>query len=163
MLPLQARSAATCADPSLAVPFVAAFLNTPGATAHAIQPRIVFVHLDSVDAEQWQIQGELFLAWDSPQQFTVPLYQLATAGSKDFTYAIPVDGVTPPTVSGFTTGGIVGYVYATQECGSVPLLAAFQPTVGDHWFTTSVAEHNSLLSLGWADAGTVAFVLPLNS
>ena len=44
----------------------------------------------------------------------------------------------------------------------MPLLAAFQAAAGDHWYTTDPVEHSNLLSLGWTDAGIIAYVLPLS-
>ncbi|KAF8963117.1 hypothetical protein BDZ97DRAFT_2017624 [Flammula alnicola] len=140
----QRRAANTCADPTLADVFVEAF--NPSLTAHVIR-----------------IQGEVFRAWQTAQDFmiTVPIYQLYDPTIQDYIFLTSTNS-NPPIAGGYETGGIIGYVYSTQVCGSVPLLVAFQASAGDHWYTTSASEHSSLLADGWTDAGVAAFVLPLN-
>ncbi|KDR77653.1 hypothetical protein GALMADRAFT_37148, partial [Galerina marginata CBS 339.88] len=78
---------------------------------------------------------------------------------EDAILLLSTDG-NPPAASGFTVQTIIGYVYASQVCGSVPLLGAFQQTAGDHWYTTDPGEHSSLLASGWTDAGIAGYVLP---
>ena len=112
----------------------------------------------------WGYQGPSFLAWDSPQEFTVPFYQLGVNGGDDFIFLPAVNG-TPPTVPGFTTWQVVvGYAYATQVCGSVPLFSVVSASGTDHWWTSSQANHAEILASGdgWVDGGIPFYVLPLN-
>ncbi|KJA20651.1 hypothetical protein HYPSUDRAFT_68376 [Hypholoma sublateritium FD-334 SS-4] len=156
------REAETCADPSLATLYIAAF--SPTRIAHLIRTPAVMVSTDTLNGntDNWQFQGPSFLAWLSPQEFTVPFYQLAANNGDDFLFLPAVNG-TPPTVAGFTNQAIVGYAYSTQVCGSVPLLAASNAGATDHWWTTSQSSHDELLAseLGWVDAGIPFYVLPL--
>ncbi|PPQ72094.1 hypothetical protein CVT26_006872 [Gymnopilus dilepis] len=153
------RDANTCADPTLAEVWLQAY--SPSQKAHAIDEAADFATAVDNGAD-WQIQKAEFIAWKTPQEFTVPLYVLNNPTTQDFIYIMSTDG-TVPQASGFNTQGIVGYVYPTQTCGSVPLFALFQDTFGDHWHTTSVPERESFIRTGWIDSGTVAFVLPLPS
>ena len=153
----QARTEQTCADPSLTSVFVDAF--SPSRSGHNLRPRWVFVVIDSI-GNDWQIQGDIFLGWETPQNFTVPFYQLFNSVLNDFVYLPSVNGAVP-TASGYVSQGIVGYAYSTQVCGSVPLLSVFQSSTGDHWYTTDQQEHDMMVANGWIDEGTAFFVLPL--
>ncbi|PPQ88807.1 hypothetical protein CVT26_012653, partial [Gymnopilus dilepis] len=99
------RTADTCADPSLAVTYVEAFLASPASSAHALSPRSVFVNLDTTLGNEWQIQGEVFRAWTTAQDFTIPVYQLISPSLVDWLYVASPNG-NPPTVTGYNTGGI---------------------------------------------------------
>ena len=131
--------------------------------AHIISPitRVVDVNSDSSTSRgDWQIQSDAFLVWQAEQPYTTALYEFFNSDIKDYTYLIAKD-YTPPTLTGYKSQGIVGYVYATEVCGSVPILSAFKTSSGDHWYTTSKADHQSLLDKGWVDKGTIAYALPL--
>ncbi|KIJ48855.1 hypothetical protein M422DRAFT_247220 [Sphaerobolus stellatus SS14] len=155
----QRRAADTCADPTLADVWVGAY--SPSQTAHVIRATWAFVVNIAIGGD-WQIQGPVFRAWETPQEFTVPLYQLSKPDGSDFLFLPSTDG-NPPTVAGFENSGITGYVYATQVCGSVPLLVAANAATTDHWYTTNALQHSLLVADGWTDAGVAAFVLPLTS
>lgn len=163
---LQRRAADACGDPSASVVFVQG-LN-PGTTAHALRPRWVFVASDT-GGSPFAIQGEIFRAWDlqTAQPGTVPFYQLqppAPGGGTDIIYLPQMNGGFP-SAPGFGTAAatdIVGYAYPTQICNSIPLFVVYQPTFTYHWYTTSTAERNSLITNVWVDGGVVAFVLPVN-
>lgn len=110
-------------------------------------------------------QGEVFLGFpiQDPQNFTTPLYRLSDIATTDWIFAVGTDG-NPPSVPGFAVKAIIGYVYSTQVCGSVPLLAAFNAAAGGHYYTTKVNDHAELITLaGWVDAGIAAYVLPLSA
>lgn len=159
---IKARAANTCADPTIVTTFVQAF--DAGRTTHLLGPRWVFVNADkpTTGAGEWVIQGAIFRAWQAQQDFTVPMYTFFNPTTTDYVSVISTDGNPPPVPSGFTQPqGIRAYVYPTQVCGSVPLFALFQQSAGDHWYTTDTDERSSLISLGWSDAGTLAYVLPL--
>ncbi|PPQ69460.1 hypothetical protein CVT26_002870 [Gymnopilus dilepis] len=102
----QARTEQTCADPSLTSVFVDAF--SPSRSGHNLRPRWVFVVIDSI-GNDWQIQGDIFLGWETPQNFTVPFYQLFNSALNDFVYLPSVNGAVP-TASGYVSQGIVGQV-----------------------------------------------------
>ncbi|KAF8873669.1 hypothetical protein CPB84DRAFT_1798215, partial [Gymnopilus junonius] len=153
------RNANTCADPSLAEIFTQAY--SPSQKAHAVDVIEDFATADD-NGVDWQIQKETFIAWKTEQEFTVPLYVLNNPTTQDFIYIMSTDG-TVPTASGFVVGGIVGHVYSTQICGSVPLFILFQDVFGDHWHTTSAVERDGFVRSGWIDSGIAAYVLPLSS
>uniref|UniRef100_A0A8H8CGC8 DUF5648 domain-containing protein n=1 Tax=Psilocybe cubensis TaxID=181762 RepID=A0A8H8CGC8_PSICU len=157
----QGRGAQTCADPSLSVTFFAGYSMQN--TFHVVAPRWLFVNQHSLGGADWQLQGALFRAWQTPQDFTFPMYRLFNPVTTDWIIALSTDG-TVPVVSGFDNADteLFGYAYSTQVCGSVPLIGASLQSKGDHWYTIDTNEHSSLLAAGWVDAGTVAFVLPLN-
>ncbi|KAF8968604.1 hypothetical protein BDZ97DRAFT_1799249 [Flammula alnicola] len=157
---LQQRSANACADPSIAVTYIQAFSQT--IKAHTLDDRIQFVNADTVQGD-WAFQGEAFLAWTTPQDFTIPLYRFLTQTNQDYLFTISTDS-NPPTVPGFNFDAIVGYVYSSQVCGSVPLLGAWNQKFGDHYYTTDADDHSALLAVGgWVDAGITAYVLPSSS
>ncbi len=119
------------------------------------------------NTDNWQFQGPSFLAWITPQEFTVPFYQLtspATGAKSDFIF-LPAVNSSAPTAPGFSVQGIVGYAYSTQICGSVPLLLAVNTGATDSWWTTSQADYDLLLetNTGWSDAGIAFYVLPLGT
>ena len=159
---LQVREAQTCADPSLATTYISAF--SPPRVAHVIRTSTDMISVDSSNgaAEVWQFQGPAFLAWLTPQEFTIPFYQLADLPSQNNFIFLPQINGSAPTVPGFATQIIAGYVYATQICGSVPLFSASNDAASDHWWTTSQSDHDALIAsgTGWVDAGIVFYVLP---
>jgi len=157
-LTIERRKAETCADPTIALVYVEAY--SPSLIAHDIFPLYVFVHADSVGGSDWFIQNQLFCGWTSAQAFTIPLYQLVNPTTNDYMFLTSTTG-SAPVVAGYTSSGVVSWVYSTQVCGSVPLYAAFEVAVGDHWYTTSAISHSALLASGWVDAGIPAYVLPL--
>ncbi|PPQ81583.1 hypothetical protein CVT25_013422 [Psilocybe cyanescens] len=155
----QRRSAETCADPSLTVVWSEAY--SAADTAHVVSPRWLLTSQRSGGAD-WELQGDMFLAWQTPQEFTTPFYRLFNPTTTDWITAISTNGAAP-VVQGFGDATIIGYAYSTQVCGSVPLLGASLASKGDHYYTTSTNDHASLLANGWVDAGIAAFVLPLSS
>ncbi|MBK6916037.1 MAG: hypothetical protein IPH07_01425 [Deltaproteobacteria bacterium] len=55
--------------------------------------------------------------------------------------------------------GVMGYIGQVALPGSTPLLRSYNPANGDHFFTTSQAEHdNTVDALGFVDEGTVGYV-----
>ncbi|KAF8153954.1 hypothetical protein B0H34DRAFT_71826 [Crassisporium funariophilum] len=156
----QRRATNTCADPTTAETFLAGY--SPSYQAHLLRVRWAFVYADSAGTWDFQIQGEIFRAWQTPQDSTVPFYRLYNPTTLDFVFLISKT-TNPPTATGFVEPQIVGYVYPTQICGSVPLYVVAQPAYSDHWYTTAVRERDDLVSSGWVDQGISAYVLPLNS
>ena len=132
---------------------------SPSQRAHIVQRASVFINENTIGAD-WQVQEDAFLAWGTPQQFTIPLYAYFNPTTFDYVYIASGNGA-PPSPAGFSLVGPVAYVYGSQECGSVPLFVVFQDVAGDHFLTTSTAQRDELIALGWIDSGVVAFVLPL--
>ncbi|KAF8870427.1 hypothetical protein CPB84DRAFT_1968115 [Gymnopilus junonius] len=156
---LEGRTANTCADPGLALPFRQWFSISQ--KAHVLDQTIAIVNANTAGGD-WTWQADSFLAWGGPQEFVFPLYVFFNPTTADNLYVLSSDG-TVPSVSGTIPAGIVAYVYATQVCGSVPLFSVAQEGVGDHWYTTSNAERDALTSVGWVSEGVIAFVLPIQS
>ncbi|KAI0759159.1 hypothetical protein BC629DRAFT_1549956 [Irpex lacteus] len=82
---------------------------------------------------------------------TVPLYRVHR-GTKHL-YTIDLNEV-----QGGQGHGLVGYVHATKQPGTVPLYRIFNPRTDAHLFTTNVNEKESLLKVGWADEGVTCYV-----
>lgn len=60
---------------------------------------------------------------------------------------------------GQTVEGTMGYVASTQIGDSRPLYRSFRGQNGDHFYTTSLAEHNNAIaSSGYADEGVACYV-----
>ncbi len=165
LLLLQAREAQTCADPSLTTTYISAF--SPNRVAHVIRTSTDMISVDTSTgtSEVWQFQGPAFLAWSTPQEFTVPFYQLANTPTQNNFVFLPQINGSAPTFPGFTTQIIAGYAYSTQICGSVPLFSASNDAASDHWWTTSQSDHDALIAsgTGWVDAGIVFYVLPFGA
>lgn len=156
----QQRADDACADPSLAVTFVQAYSTT--LTSHNVNYRADFVQADTIGTIDWQIQGEIFRAWKTPQPGTVSLYRMSIDTlASDVILAVSTT-VNPPVVPGFPTNfGVVAYVYPTQVCGSVPLYQLGFSAKTDHWYTTDASERDALVGFGWTNQGVIAYVLPL--
>ncbi|KDR68080.1 hypothetical protein GALMADRAFT_78958 [Galerina marginata CBS 339.88] len=151
------RTTDTCGDPSVAEVFYEGF--SPSHTTHVLESHSAFVNADAIDAD-WQLQRGEFLAWKTPQTGTLPFYRLQSASANDFVFVISTTG-SPPVVSGFATApAIIGYVYPTQICDSVPLFTLFLPSATDHYYTIDATERQELISFGWTDQGIAAYVLP---
>ncbi|KAF5326779.1 hypothetical protein D9619_003886 [Psilocybe cf. subviscida] len=152
------RTESTCADSSIARTLFVAFSGAR--LAHFLHFHSVFVSSDSAEAAGpplWSFQGPVGKAWKTQQPSTVPLFSLAKPSGNDFLLGIGSDAQTPPIVSGFGNNGLVGWVYGTAVCGSVPLLSAALATQSDHYWTTDADEHADLLARGWTDGGIVAY------
>ncbi|KDR69047.1 hypothetical protein GALMADRAFT_1353024 [Galerina marginata CBS 339.88] len=160
-LSVERRTANTCGDPSTSEIYYEAF--SPSRTAHLLQRHSAFVSDDSVLGEDFQIQAASFRAWRTQQTGTSPLYRLAAAGSPppDYVFAVSTDA-NPSTVSGFATAPfIIGYVYATQICDSIPLYVVSVSSSRDHYYTVDADERDELVNDGWTDQGIAAYVLPV--
>lgn len=137
----------------------------PGLDVHALDWISFWENYNTVhSAVAYNDIRPAFPAWPTQQESTVPLFQLATADASQIIYRTGADAATPPVVNGFGSFiKLLGWVYPSQVCGSVPLLSAVQAAHTDHYFTTNPFEHSGLLALGWTDGGVVAYVMPLNS
>ncbi|KAG6917753.1 hypothetical protein DXG01_001291 [Tephrocybe rancida] len=153
------RAADTCADPSLTVVYVEAYSHA--SSLHLLQRRAYYIAQNTAANTAWEIQEEAFRAWKDPQNFTFPLYQLYDAPAGDWVPVLSTTG-SAPVVAGYSTE-ILGYAYSTPVCGSMPLVALAQTTIGDRYFTTDPDERDMLVtSFGWVNQGIVAYVLPVD-
>ena len=41
---------------------------------------------------------------------------------------------------GYVSEGVAGYCFASQRCGTVPLYRYWNPSIGDHFYTTNIEE-----------------------
>jgi len=165
-MPIQeSRSADTCVDPSTAITFIQELSSTQDAFALSTEAGWA-AGIIAAPTSGYFYEGKVFLGWDTqdPQGFTTPLYLLVNPTTTDYIAVLAVNG-NPPAVAGFTDViGVIGYVYSTQVCGSVPLLGAANAAAGSHYYTTQVNDHAQLIThAGWADAGIAAYVLPLSA
>ena len=163
-LVLETREANTCADSSIADLVVQSY--SPSGVAHILDFVGGIVATNTQFGTDWQIQSQSFRAWSTAQPFTSPLFRMVANTGVDYRYTVGEDINTPPVPpAGWTLDTIDGvafaYVYATQACGSVPLMGVSFPAAEDHWYTTNVRERDDFVSAGWVDEGVVAFVLPL--
>ncbi|KAF9481325.1 hypothetical protein BDN70DRAFT_919913 [Pholiota conissans] len=154
------RAADTCADPSLVIPFVQAF--NPGQAAYrTLSVSTYTASITFASNSGWVYQGEEFLAWPTPQDFTSPFYNLFNPTTTDHMIVLSTDGSVPSAPGYEQLDGIVGYAYATQVCSSVPLLEAVY-SGGSHYYTTDPIVHSQLLlQPGWTNGAIKAYVLPL--
>ncbi|KDR69708.1 hypothetical protein GALMADRAFT_145414 [Galerina marginata CBS 339.88] len=159
---VESRAANTCGDPTEATTYYTAFsLNAD--RVHGIDTKAAFADANT-RGTAWETDSPVFVGWTAPGQLnTVPLYAFGRIGTVDFVYIISTNGNPPPTPSGFNPiGQVIGYVYPTQICGSVPLYGASLASPADHWYTTQLNEHNEIISRGWTDLGIIAYVLPVD-
>lgn len=100
------RSTETCADPSLAEIIFESF--RPDWTIHVLSHR--WAYEDSNTRSKAIIWGDIhpeFRAWPTQQNFTVPLFQMASTDGTQYIYRLGTDAQTPPVVSGFPTAGVL--------------------------------------------------------
>lgn len=91
----------------------------------------------------------------------MPLFALVNADGTDYISLTGVDAATPPVISGFRSIGVVAWVYANPQCGSIPLYSVANPAFTDHYYTVDISDRDNLVLNGWIDGGIVAYVLPL--
>lgn len=130
---------------------------------HFLNFLFTFVHVDTfLGTAFWPLQGDAFRAWATQQPYTVLLFRLGMSNLEENVFVTRSDAKTPPVITGFNPDvTAVARVYNAQVCGSVPLMSAVYEPLTDHCYTMDFNKHADLLSLGWADSGVVAFVLPL--
>ncbi|KAJ7581111.1 hypothetical protein C8J56DRAFT_959124 [Mycena floridula] len=61
---------------------------------------------------------------------------------------------------GYTTENSAGKIFTTKELGTIPFYRLWNPTVKDHFYTTSATERDSAASGGYTEEGTAGFVYP---
>jgi hypothetical protein len=62
---------------------------------------------------------------------------------------------------GYVDEGVACRVLPAAGTGTTPLLRAFSPGTGDHFYTTSASERdNAVAKLGYRDEGVACHVLP---
>ena len=62
---------------------------------------------------------------------------------------------------GYGNEGVACQVFPAAGTGTTPLLRAFSPASGDHFYTTSAAERdNAVAKLGYVNEGVACHVFP---
>jgi hypothetical protein len=82
---------------------------------------------------------------NSQQHGTVPFYQYFNPTNSDHFYTIDVNEIGTIATDivgrhGYKFERIVGYIYDTQQHGTVPFYQYFNPTNSDHFYTIDVNE-----------------------
>jgi len=97
---------------------------------------------------------------------TVPFYRLYQSSSGDHFYTINQAEMTNALSNlGFVYEGFLGYVYppsanrTSLRCGAAPLYRLYSGAAGDHFYTMSKAERNSVLG-AYTDEGVAGYILP---
>ncbi|KAF7363689.1 hypothetical protein MSAN_01026600 [Mycena sanguinolenta] len=90
---------------------------------------------------------------------TVPLLRLYNNQPyNDHVYTIDANEAAALEAEGYGLEGTAGYVYSEQVCSAVPLYRSYNSELGDHFFTTSLDEHNTFLGDGYVDQGIACYV-----
>lgn len=115
------------------------------------------VERDATIAAGWNDEG---IGWIAPTTSTTPVYRLYSGTDHHYTMsAVERDDLVSKgwTLEGENAEGIAWY---SDDAKTVPLYRQFNPNVdpsaptgnsGSHNYTTSLDEHNSLVSIGWHD------------
>ena len=109
---------------------------------------------DAVAAAGWSYEGE---GWTAPTASSMPVYRLYSG--TDHHYCTGEGEKDALVAAGWSYEGIGWY---SDDAKGVPLYRQFNPNVdptapvnnsGSHNYTTSLDEHNYLVSIGWNDEG----------
>lgn len=109
---------------------------------------------DAVAAAGWSYEGE---GWTAPTASSTPVHRLYSG--TDHHYCIGEGEKDALVAAGWSYEGIGWY---SDDAKGVPLYRQFNPNVdptapvnnsGSHNYTTSLDEHNHLVSIGWNDEG----------
>ena len=113
------------------------------------------VERDAVAGAGWDYEGE---GWTAPVSSSTPVYRLYSGTDHHYTTsAVERDHLVSVGWSDEGTG------WYSDDAKGVPLYRQFNPNVdpsaptnnsGSHNYTTSLDEHNMLVSIGWNDEGT---------
>ncbi len=84
----------------------------------------------------------------------LPFYRcLMDYGKHFYTTASNCEDLSPGHVE-----SVMGYIATTPVCGAVALYRSWNPSNGDHFYTTSYSEHLSSLAGGYRDEGISGYV-----
>jgi hypothetical protein len=90
------------------------------------------------------------------------IYIVQHAGLATWNRCIKPNGMhfytTAANCEGTTFEGTIGYVATAQVGDSRPLYRSYNATTGDHFYTTSAAEHNAAVAGDYDDEGTACWV-----
>ncbi|KAJ6502262.1 hypothetical protein C8R45DRAFT_1092141 [Mycena sanguinolenta] len=90
---------------------------------------------------------------------TVPLLRLYNNQPfNDHIYTIDANEAIALEAEGYNLEGPAGFVYSEQVCSAVPLYRSYNAGLGDHFFTTSLDEHNTFVTNGYVDQGIACYV-----
>ncbi|NMC58115.1 MAG: hypothetical protein GYA51_01775, partial [Candidatus Methanofastidiosa archaeon] len=60
---------------------------------------------------------------------------------------------------GYAKEGLLGYIYNTNEAGTVPLYRLWNPQIMDHLYTTNYYEYNAgAASYGYSKEGVTGYI-----
>ncbi|KAF7324395.1 hypothetical protein MVEN_02645500 [Mycena venus] len=153
----------TCGNSSDAVPLFA----ISGGPVHDFVLDTSTVAIDILIPQGFTFAGVSARVFTTQETSTMPLYQVYLVdGTGDVTDHIYTMSETERDIElevGYRDGGITGYIYPTQICGSIPYYRLDNSGATDHFYTVSEAERESTLAEGgWSDEGIVGYVLPPN-
>ncbi|PIL35320.1 hypothetical protein GSI_02045 [Ganoderma sinense ZZ0214-1] len=150
----QPATVPNCGYPT--VPFLRAWSNSM--TDHFYTTNQT--EMDAFLAKGYVAQGiaAYILPSDTPAPTAVPLFRLYSSISGDHYYtANATDRAATLNRGNYVSDGIAGYVYADQECGTVPLYRLLGDT--DNFYTTDEEEVDDFRDqLGYEFFGVAAYV-----
>lgn len=100
-------------------------------------------------------QGVIGKVFTNQAPSTTPLFRLYNAFKKDYLFTIsPLERDNAVTYFQYATEGTTAYIYATGECGGIPLYRSFNGE--SHLYTTDVNERNAT---GYVFEGVAGYIL----
>jgi peptidoglycan hydrolase-like amidase len=106
-----------------------------------------FYSTENVAPAQYAAEGTVFYAYPIQTGETVPVYQFYNSVNGDHFYTISADERTTLLNNpqwGYTADGIAFYVFAAQSNGTSPVYRFYNSSTGDHFYTASESEKNSI-------------------
>ncbi|KAJ7894427.1 hypothetical protein B0H14DRAFT_2559211 [Mycena olivaceomarginata] len=155
------RSAATCGDPGVALPFYRGFKSTT--VDHFYTTKVDLV--DNSILAGYALQGVAALVFVTQEESTVPFYRLWKASATDNFYTTSTTERDNAIQNGYVlwTPDPQTYIYPTQICGSVPFYRLYNSAQQDNFYTTSESERLDFITQGYTDIEIAGYVLPVAS
>lgn len=123
-----------------------------------------FYTIDDVERDEYIKNGYilepnagLILHGPSPAEDSIPLFRIRLLNEHLYTtdFAEKERTISQP---GAKDEGIVGYVYAEQRIGTLPLYRMYSPYWNEHCYTTSGKEKEVCMREEWKDEGVACYV-----
>lgn len=114
-------------------------------------------HFYTVSREEAQCCGfhveryDYFYLYSAPSPGAVALYRCYGGGHHFYTSREGCEG-------GGRVEGVLGYIATSAVCGATPLYRMRHPGSGDNFYTTSAAERDSAVGLGYASIELAGYV-----